>query len=353
MNIQQLLEVTITRNASDLHLLVGDTPMLRVDGELTPIQGTNILTEADVENLIYPLLVEHQKNIFKEEWELDYGFEFYKKARFRANIYRQRGTMAASFRLIPAQIRTLEQLGLPPSVSKILDLEQGLILVTGPTGHGKSTTLASFINQINMNRNVHIVTVEDPIEYVYPKGHSIVSQRELNADTRSWSNALRSVLREDPDIVLLGEMRDLETISSAMTIAETGHLVFSTLHTNSAAQTIDRIIDVFPYSQQSQIRTQLAAVLEAVISQRLVPTINPGRVLAAEILYGNPALRNLIREGKTHQIDNLIQTSGEFGMVSMESALALLAREGKITAQTAINYATKPEVINRMLGITG
>jgi twitching motility protein PilT len=351
MNINQLLDITITRRASDLHLLVGDPPTIRVDGILTPIQGMDILIEQDLEALLSPLLVQNQKNIFSEEWELDFGFEFQKKARFRANIYRQKGTIAAAFRLIPVQIRNLDQLGLPPVVSKIVDLEQGLILVTGPTGHGKSTTLASFINQINMTRDAHIITIEDPIEYIYPKGKSLISQRELNADTKSWSKALKSVLREDPDIVLLGEMRDLETISAAMTIAETGHLVFSTLHTNSASQTIDRIIDVFPYDQQSQIRTQLAAVIEAIISQRLVPTITPGRALAHEVLFGNPALRNLIRESKTHQIDNLIQTSAEYGMVTMENSLALLVREGKITSQTAMNYASKPELLRRLLAI--
>ncbi len=350
MTINQLLELTITRQASDLHLLVGNPPVLRIDGELLPITGSTVLEEDDLMNLIFPLLTEQQKQLFTTNWELDFGFEFENKARFRANIYRQRGTTAASFRLIPVRIKNLEELGLSASVSKIVDLEQGLVLVTGPTGHGKSTTLASFINQINQTREVHIVTVEDPIEYIYPRGKAIISQRELNADTRSWSNALRSVLREDPDIVLIGELRDLETISSAMTIAETGHLVFATVHTNSAAQTVDRIIDVFPTDQQSQIRTQLAAVIEVIISQRLVPTITPGRILAAEVLFGNPALRNLIRESKTHQIDNLIQTSGEYGMVNMETALALLVREGKITATTALNYASRPELINRMLG---
>ena len=351
MNIQQLLEIAITRKASDLHLLTEEIPVLRIDGELITIQGFPKLTEPDLETLIYPLLTENQKNLFLRDWEMDIGFELKNKSRFRANIYKQRGSLAAAFRLIPTLIRSLEQLGLPPAVAKLTELEQGLVLVTGPTGHGKSTTLASFINQINMTRNAHIVTVEDPIEYTYPKGKAIISQRELNSDTKSWEDALKSILREDPDVALIGELRDLESMSSAMTIAETGHLVFATLHTNSAAQTIDRVIDVFPVGQQSQIRTQLAAVIEAVISQRLVPTINPGRVLAAEILFVNSALRNLIRENKTHQIDNLIQTSGEFGMVNMETSLALLAKEGKITTTTAQNYSTNPQLMNRLLGI--
>ncbi|MBI2021680.1 PilT/PilU family type 4a pilus ATPase, partial [Candidatus Daviesbacteria bacterium] len=285
-------------------------------------------------------------------WELDFGVDFENKARFRINIYRQKNSLAAAFRLIPMVIRSIESLGLPTTVSRISDLKQGLVLVTGPTGHGKSTTLAAFINQINNTRNTHVITIEDPIEYVYPPGRSLISQRELNSDTKSWSNALKAALREDPDVVLIGEMRDLETISSAMTIAETGHLVFATLHTNSAAQTVDRIIDVFPEKQQYQIRTQLAAVIEAIIAQRLVPTYTPGRVLATELLFGSPALRNLIREGKTHLIDNLIQTSGELGMMNLETSLSILVREGKITSITAQNYALRPALLNKLLGVS-
>lgn len=350
MTIQQLLELTSSRNASDLHLLIGEFPTLRINGDLVPIQGSARLTAADMENLIFPLLSVHQREVFIQNWELDLGLDFENKARFRVNLYKQKGGIAAALRLIPKQIRKLEEIGLPPSLFRITDLKQGLVLVTGPTGQGKSTTLAAFINQINLNRSDHVITIEDPIEFVYPEAKSLISQRELNSDTKSWGNALKAALREDPDVVLVGEMRDLDTISTAMTVAETGHLVFATLHTNSAAQTIDRIIDVFPVNQQAQIRIQLAAVLEAVISQRLVPTINPGRVLATEILFGTVATRSIIREGKTHLIDNLIQTSGESGMVNLETSLAALVREGKITMETAQNYALRPQVLNKLLG---
>jgi twitching motility protein PilT len=344
------LEIAIERNASDLHLIVGSPPVLRINGELTSILGTEVLTEQEIETLTFPILSSHQKQILDTNWEIDLGIEFRNIARFRVNIYKQQGTYAVAFRLIPRKIKTLEETGLPPVVSKICDLKQGLMLVTGPTGHGKSTTLAAFTNQINHTRSSHIITIEDPIEFIYPKSKSLISQRELNSDTKSWANALRSALREDPDVVLIGEMRDLETIAAAITIAETGHLVFATLHTNSAAQSIDRIIDVFPPAQQDQMRSQLAAVLEAVISQRLLPTINPGRVLAYEILFSNPAARAIIREGKTHLIDNLIQTSGESGMVSLENSLVYLLREGFISIETAKNYSLRPQVLTKLLG---
>jgi twitching motility protein PilT len=349
MNIRQLLELTISRDASDIHLIVGSPPTLRINGELIPIQGAGDLTEPDIQGLIFPILTEYQKKVLTENWELDMGLEYENRARFRVNVYRQRGKMAASLRLIPRKIRTLEETGIPQAATHLTELKQGLVLVTGPTGHGKSTTLASFINQINMSRADHIITIEDPVEFIYPKGKSLISQRELNSDTKTWGNALKAALREDPDVVLVGEMRDLDTISATMTIAETGHLVFATLHTNSAAQTIDRIIDVFPENQQPQIRAQLAAVMEAIISLRLMPTIVPGRTLAAEVLFGVPATRSLIRDGKTHLIDNLIQTSAEIGMVSMENSLANLVRAGKITTTTALNYTLKPQVLNKLL----
>lgn len=351
MTIQQLLQITIDRGASDLHLLVEFPPTLRLNGELTPVQSTQVITETEMEHLILPLLNPTQKDILYKNWELDFGLEFEKKARFRINLYRQKGTLAAAFRLIPLKIKSLDEIGLPPVLAKITELKQGLVLVTGPTGHGKSTTLAAFINQINLTRTAHILTVEDPIEFVYQPAKSMVSQRELNSDTRSWDNSLKSALREDPDIVLIGELRDLDTMSAAMTIAETGHLVFSTLHTNSAAQTIDRIIDVFPVNQQSQIRAQLAAVIEAVISQRLLPTIDPGRVLAAEILFGVPALRSVIRDSKTHLIDNLIQTSAELGMRNMDTALAELVKEGRISSEIAHAYAPRPQLLNKLLSL--
>ncbi len=350
MTIQQLLEIAVERNASDLHLLVDYPPIIRLNGEIIPIINTTPLTKSELESLIYPILTEHQRKLFNENWELDFGIEYEKRARFRVNLYIQKSVLAASFRLIPRQIKKLEDLGLPPAISTIPNLKQGLILVTGPTGHGKSTTLAAFINQINQNRGAHIITIEDPIEYVYPQARSIISQRELNTDTKSWDNALKSALREDPDIVLIGEMRDLETIAAAITIAETGHLVFATLHTNSAAQTIDRMIDVFPATQQPQIRMQLSAVLEAVISQRLIPTIAPGRILASELLFGNPAAKALIREDKTHLIDNLIQTSAELGMRTIETSLATLVREGKISTETALNFSVRPSLLNKLIG---
>lgn len=347
--IYQLLQLTIERNASDLHLLTGSPPTLRINGDLVAVQSVEPLTQKSIEELLFPLLNDTQKKILFDTWELDMGIEYENKARFRVNAYRQRNSWAVAFRLIPRKIRTLEETGLPGVIAKLTEIKQGLVLVTGPTGHGKSTTLATLTNTINLNRSAHIVTVEDPIEYVYPPGKSLISQRELNIDTKSWGNALKSALREDPDVVLIGEMRDLETISAALTIAETGHLVFATLHTNSAAQSIDRIIDVFPSDQQSQIRLQLASVLEAIISQRLIPTIEPGRTLAYEILFANSAVRAQIREDKTYMLDNLIQTSAESGMVSLESCLATLVREGRITSDVAVNYAARPDVLNKLL----
>ncbi len=349
MTIQQLLEIAIQRQASDLHLVVGYPPLLRVNGELFSVPGEIEITPADIDSLISPLLNPDQKKTFEESFELDFSFDFQGKARFRVNIYRQKGSEAASLRLIPYNILRLEDLGFPPQVARITQLKQGFVLITGPTGQGKSTTLASMIQAINETRSVHIVTIEDPVEYVYPKGKALISQREILGDTKSWQGALRAVLREDPDIVLVGEMRDLETIRSAMTIAETGHLVFATLHTNSAAQSIDRIIDVFSSNQQPQIRLQLSATLEAIISQRLLPSVNPGRVLAFELLFSTPAVRNIIRENKTYMIDNLIQTSGEMGMISLESSLAILVKTGKIAVDVAQKFALRPDLLSKLL----
>lgn len=349
MNIHQLLELTIAKKASDLHLSVGFPPILRVNGDLMPVPGEEPSTSEEIESLVVPLLTKTQHDIFNQYMELDFSFSLEGKGRFRVNLYRQKGYPAAALRLIPYQIPGLEELGFPPIVNKLADLKQGFILVTGPTGHGKSTTLAAFINKINLTKPVHIVTIEDPIEYVYPPGKALLEQREMYRDTKTWGNALRAVLREDPDVVLVGEMRDLETVSSAITIAETGHLVFATLHTNSAAQSIDRIIDVFPQVQQPQIRLQLAASLEAVLSLRLIPTISPGRILATEILFANSAAKNIIREGKTHLIDNLIQTSAEWGMRSLEGSLATLVKEGKISQETAMAFALRPELLEKLL----
>ncbi len=349
MNIQQLLELTVQRNASDLHLSVGFPPTLRIHGELIAVAGEGPLTAEQVNSLTAPLLSDIQKNIFGQNFEVDFSFDYQTKARFRVNLYRQKGNPSAALRLIPFTIPDINSLGLPPVVVKLTDLKQGFILVTGPTGHGKSTTLASFINKINQTRAVHVITIEDPIEYVYPKGKSLIEQREMYKDTRSWGNSLRAALREDPDVVLVGEMRDLETISSAMTIAETGHLVFATLHTNSAAQSVDRIIDVFPQTQQPQIRLQLASTLEAIISLRLIPTIQPGRILASEMLFATPAVRNIIREGKSHLIDNIIETSAEYGMQILERSLSDLVRNGKISRETAIGFALRPELLNKLI----
>ncbi len=349
MNLQQLLDLTIQRQASDLHLSVGYPPILRIHGELIPIPGSEPITPEQMDAALVAMLNKSQKEIFLENLELDFSFELPNKGRFRVNLFRQKGYPAASLRLIPAIIPALSDLGFPDVVKKIPDLKQGFILVTGPTGHGKSTTLASFINQINLSRSEHILTIEDPIEYIYPVGKSLIDQREMFLDTKSWSNALKAALREDPNVVLVGEMRDLETISSAMTIAETGHLVFATLHTNSAAQSIDRIIDVFPEIQQPQIRLQLASTLEAILSIRLVPTINPGRTVASEVLFATPAIRNIIREGKSHLIDNVIETSAEGGMQILERSLVDLVKQGKITPETANRFALRPGLLGKLL----
>lgn len=349
MNIRQLLDLTIQRNASDLHLSVGYQPILRIHGELFPVPGEPHISPEQIESLIRPLLSDIQQSLYKQIFEIDFSFEFEGKARFRVNLYKQKGSPAAALRLIPYRIPAIEELGLPPVVKRLTELKQGFILVTGPTGHGKSTTLASFINKINQTRAVHIITVEDPIEYVYPPGKSLIEQREMYSDTKTWANALRSALREDPDVVLIGEMRDLETIASAMTIAETGHLVFATLHTNSAAQSVDRIVDVFPQVQQPQIRLQLASTLEAFLSLRLIPTIDPGRTLASELVFATPAVRNIIRENKVYLMDNTIETSAELGMQTLERSLANLVTSGKIYRDTALRFALRPELLLKLL----
>lgn len=323
--------------------------MLRIHGELFPVVGSEAVTPEQMEASLNTILTRVQKDLFLENLELDFSLELPRRGRFRVNLFRQKGHPALSFRLIPVKIPPLSELGFPKVVEKIPEIKQGFVLVTGPTGHGKSTTLASFINQINQTRAEHILTIEDPIEYVYPPGRSLIDQREMFLDTRSWENALKAALREDPNVVMVGEMRDLETISSAMTIAETGHLVFATLHTNSAAQSIDRIIDVFPEVQQPQIRLQLAASLEAILSIRLIPTVHPGRALASEVLFATPAVRNIIREGKTYLIDNVIETSAESGMQVLERSLADLVKLGKISEETALRYTLRPALLGKLL----
>lgn len=336
------------KEASDLHLIVGFPPMVRIAGVLMPIEGAQLLTDVDTNTLVHSTLNAEQKELLETNKEIDYSLAT-PNGRFRVNAYTQKNTLAAAFRLIPSTIKSIEALGLPAICNDFVKLRQGLILVTGPTGHGKSTTLSAMIHVINQTKKMHIVTIEDPIEYVYPPALSIVSQREMHADSHSWNMALRSVLREDPDVVLIGEMRDFETIQAALTIAETGHLVFATLHTNSAAQTIDRIVDVFPENQQMQVRLQLSNVLEGIISMRLVPALTVARVPVAEILTGTPAIRTLIREGKSHQIDNVIQTSSEFGMLSLEGALANSVKAGIINQEVAMSYALRPEELSRLM----
>jgi twitching motility protein PilT len=349
MTIDELLHITTQRQASDLHLVAGIPPLIRVDGELLPAGDYPALEPEVLNLLVMALVTDKQKELLLANKELDFSHQFGELGRFRVNAYYQKGTLAAALRLIPARIRTLEELRLPAIYHQFAELKQGLILVTGPTGHGKSSTLAAIINLINQTRAAHIVTIEDPIEYIHYPNKCIISQRELHEDTHSWQIALRSVLREDPDVVLVGEMRDYETISAALTVAETGHLLLATLHTNSAAQTIDRIIDVFPENQQPQIRMQLSNSLEAVIAQRLLPCIKGGRIAATEILLATPAVRNTIREGKTHQLDNVIQTSGELGMMSMEASLASWVKSGDVDMQVALQYALRPDELNRLV----
>jgi len=349
MSIQEYLEIVVKKEASDLHLVTGMPPMVRIDGQLLPVTGS-FLTPEDTESLVFELLSPEQKEMLLVNRELDFSFALGEVARFRVNAYFQKGYLAAALRLIPSYIQTIEELNLPKILHNFARLRQGFILITGPTGHGKSTTLASVINEINQTRAVHIVTIEDPIEYVYPKGKSLISQREMHLDTHSWEISLRSALREDPDVVLVGEMRDYETIASAITIAETGHLVFATLHTNSAAQSVDRIIDVFPQNQQAQVRLQLAETIAAIVSMRLVPAIGGGRLPAVEILLTSGAVQTVIREAKSHMIDNIIQTSGEAGMILLDASLAYLVRSGRVSLDVAKSYCIRPEELDRLVG---
>ncbi|MBI2327754.1 type IV pilus twitching motility protein PilT [Candidatus Curtissbacteria bacterium] len=349
MSIQEFLEIVVKEEASDLHLVVGMPAMIRIDGLLRPVsQGP--LTPNDTENLVFELLSGEQKEMLLVNKELDFSFALGEVARFRVNAYFQKGYLSAALRLIPSYIRTIEELNLPKICHNFAKMRQGFILVAGPTGHGKSTTIASIVNEINQTRALHVVTIEDPIEYVYPKGKALVSQREMHLDTHSWEIALRSALREDPDVVLVGEMRDFETIAAAITIAETGHLVFATLHTNSASQSIDRMIDVFPETQQTQVKMQLAATLAGIISIRLVPAIGGGRLPATEILLASGAVSTAIREGKTHQIDNIIQTSGQTGMILLDASLAYLVRAGRVSLDVAKTYSIRPEELERLVG---
>lgn len=354
MLIEELLEDAVGKGASDIHISANLPPVFRIDGKLI---RTNMeaLTAENVETLVFPILNNEQRRKLEQEWELDLSYGIHGLGRFRVNVYKNNGTYAAAFRTINTQVPSFETLGLPPVVKKITERPRGLILVTGPTGSGKSTTLASMIDHINETRNEHILTIEDPVEFVHKSKKSVVHQRELGQDTRSFANALKSALREDPDIILVGEMRDLDTISLAITAAETGHLVMGTLHTSSASQTIDRIIDVFPQGQQ-QIRIMLSNSLCAVFSQTLLPKLSEngekkGRVMAQEIMVVNGAIANLIREGKTSQMYSAIQTGAQHGMQTLETALANLYKKGLISAEDALVKSSRPDELKRLINI--
>jgi twitching motility protein PilT len=340
----------IRMGASDLHITVGLPPMVRVNGQVEPLDYPP-LTQNVTRELIYDILSNDQRQRFENDWELDFSYNLPRTARFRVNVYFQKGSLGAAFRTIPHEMKSLGELGLPKAVESLTEKPRGLVLVTGPTGSGKSTTLAAMIDRINETRNEHIMSVEDPIEFLHSHKKCIVNQREVNQDTRSFAQALKHVLRQDPDVILVGEMRDLETISLAVTAAETGHLVFGTLHTQDAPQTVDRIIDVFPPHQQHQIRAQLANALQGIITQTLVPRRDGnGRVVACEVLVPTPGVRNLIREAKNHQIYSAMQTGGKFGMQTMDAALVELVRRGKISQQEAEKRSSNPEELRRLAG---
>lgn len=340
--LDDLLLNALRINASDLHLNVGHKPNVRVDGKLFPLQDFSILTAEHSQDLAFSLL-EERKQRFLERKEIDFSYAFRDKARFRVNVFFEKGFVSSALRLIPSKIKTIEELNLPAVLHKISGLKQGFVLLTGPSGHGKSTTLASIIDEINHKRAEHIITIEDPIEYFFIGDKSIVNQREVGQDTNSFGNALSSILREDPNVIMIGEMRDPETISAALTAAETGHLVLSSLHTNSASQTVDRIIDVFPPNQQNQVRLQLSNTLSAIISQRLLPRLQGGRLPATEVMFSNNAVSNLIRENKAHQIDLVIETSLENGMLSLNRSLAELIRRGEVALEVALSYSLNPQ----------
>lgn len=353
LDINELLTEVLEREASDLHLTVGVPPAVRVNGLLQHLHHPALMP-ADTQELIYSILTQDQREQVERKKEFDMSYSLPGRSRFRVNVYFQRNSLAAAFRLIPVDIRSLEELGLPNTLEQVVNKPRGFVCVTGPTGSGKSTSLAALIDLINTTRAVHIMTVEDPIEYLHRHKMGIVNQREVGADTDSFANALKFVLRQDPDVILIGEMRDMETISTALTAAETGHLVFTTLHTQDAPQTIDRIIDVFPPHQQQQIRMQLAASLQCVVSQQLLPTADGlGRIVASELLIPTSGIRNMIREAKTHQIYNAMQTGQKYGMQTMDYSLAALYRKGKISLDMALSQASDPQEVKQLLGRLG
>lgn len=345
--------MVIDRRGSDLHIAAGIPPVIRADGQLSPTPYESC-QPIDIQTMMYAILTDEQIQKFESTWELDFSYALQKKARFRVNLFRDKGSVAASLRLIPTKIPTIQDLGLPPIIEKLTHTKRGLILVTGPTGSGKSTTLAAMINHINLNRSEHIITIEDPIEYLHSHKMSVINQRELGSDTKSFQNALRASLREDPDIILVGEMRDLETIALAISAAETGHLVFGTLHTNSAASSVDRIVDVFPPGQQGQVRLQLSNNIQAIIAQQLIPrSSGEGRVAVQEIMIATSAIRNLIREAKAHQITSVIQTSAQVGMITTDQALRDAYLKGVITYEAAMSRAQNQEELKKMLATEG
>ena len=353
--VQELLGHVLDLDASDLHVTVGAKPTVRVHGDLKPLDDYGILEGDQIRRMVYGILTQRQRERFEQELELDLSYSLPGRARFRVNVYFQRDNIGAAFRFIPFNIRTVDELGMPPQCSDFARLPRGLVLVTGPTGSGKSTTLASLIDVVNVERDVHIMTIEDPIEYLHRHKRALVNQREVGADTHSFSEALRHVLRQDPDVILVGEMRDLETISTAITAAETGHLVFATLHTQDAPQTIDRIIDAFPPHQQQQIRVQLSTTLQGVVTQQLLQTWDGrARTAAAEVMVATPAIRNLIREAKVHQIYSSMQAGAQFGMRTMDQALAYLVSNSKISMELARQRCHDPQELDRLVsGVTG
>ncbi|MBI5731929.1 MAG: PilT/PilU family type 4a pilus ATPase [Candidatus Magasanikbacteria bacterium] len=347
--LNELLLTAARQNASDLHLAVGRRPTLRIDGILIPLQKEAVLTPEMTENLVFSMLTPSQKQAFTNEKEFDFSYALEDKARFRVNVFYQRSYMAAALRLIPNQIKTIDELNMPPILHDFTKLSQGFIVVVGPAGHGKSSTLAAILDEINHTRTDHIITIEDPIEYAFTQDKCIISQREVRNDIYDFHRALKSLLRQDPDVIMIGEMRDAESIATAMTAAETGHLVFSTLHTNSASQTIDRIIDSFPAEQQGQVSSQLAATLAAIVSERLIPRINGGRIPACEIMISNPAVRNLIRERKSYQIDLVIETSLQEGRINLNRSLTDLIRKKEISLENAELYSLNPNELRILL----
>ena len=349
VEMDRILAKVLEADASDLHLHAGKPPLIRVDSLLTPIAGYTTLDDQELEKLVNVLLTDAQKLLLQEKKQLDFSYSFKSHARFRVNVYFQKGTIAAALRHIPAKIRTLEELSLPKELEVFVEARQGLVLFVGPTGHGKSTSLAAMLDIINHTRSEHIITVEDPIEYVFAQDKALISQREVYLDTMSFAAAIAASLREDPNVLMVGEMRDLDSIATTITVAETGHLVFATLHTNDASQSIDRIVDVFPSHQQNQVRSQLASVLLGVVSQRLLPRVGGGRIPAVEILMTSTAVKNVIREARTYEIPNIIHTSTDAGMVSLEKSLSDLVRKGLVKVEDALTYANNKELLRSLV----